>query len=123
MREIEASLKYIKGSVYKLNNVAQLIRNMGVREADAQLTFCEKRVAILMKKLLASAVANAKNNFKINADRLVVSRIDAGKSFVLKRSMPRGRGRSTRIEKRYSNLRIVLAEKKIVENKKVSKKG
>lgn len=123
MREIEASLKYIKGSVYKLNNVAQLIRNMGVREADAQLTFCEKRVAILMKKLLASAVANAKNNFKINEDRLVVSRIDAGKSFVLKRSMPRGRGRSTRIEKRYSNLRIVLAEKKIVENKKVSKKG
>ena len=123
MREIEASLKYIKGSVYKLNNVAQLIRNMGVREADAQLTFCEKRVAILMKKLLASAVANAKNNFKINEDRLVVSRIDAGKSFVLKRSMPIGRGRSTRIEKRYSNLRIVLAEKKIVENKKVSKKG
>ena len=123
MREIEASLKYIKGSVYKLNNVAQLIRNMGVREADAQLTFCEKRVAILMKKLLASAVANAKNNFKINEDRLVVSRVDAGKSFVLKRSMPRGRGRSTRIEKRYSNLRIVLAEKKIVENKKVSKKG
>ena len=123
MREIEASLKYIKGSVYKLNNVAQLIRNLGVREADAQLTFCEKRVAILMKKLLASAVANAKNNFKINEDRLVVSRIDAGKSFVLKRSMPRGRGRSTRIEKRYSNLRIVLAEKKIVENKKVSKKG
>ena len=123
MREIEASLKYIKGSVYKLNNVAQLIRNMGVREADAQLTFCEKRVAILMKKLLASAVANAKNNFKINEDRLVVSRIDAGKSFVLKRSMPRGRGRSTRIKKRYSNLRIVLAEKKIVENKKVSKKG
>ena len=123
MREIEASLKYIKGSVYKLNNVAQLIRNMGVREADAQLTFCEKRVAILIKKLLASAVANAKNNFKINEDRLVVSRIDAGKSFVLKRSMPRGRGRSTRIEKRYSNLRIVLAEKKIVENKKVSKKG
>ena len=106
-----------------MNNVAQLIRNLGVREADAQLTFCEKRVAILMKKLLASAVANAKNNFKINEDRLVVSRIDAGKSFVLKRSMPRGRGRSTRIEKRYSNLRIVLAEKKIVENKKVSKKG
>ena len=123
MREIEASLKYIKGSVYKLNNVASLIRNLGVRDADAQLAFCEKRVSNLVRKLLASAVANAKNNFKINEDRLVVSRIDAGKSFVLKRSMPRGRGRSTRIEKRFSNLRIVLTEKKIVENKKVSKKG
>lgn len=122
MKEIEASLKYIKGSVYKLNNVANLVRNMSVVEANSQLAFCEKRVANIVRKLLLSAVANAKNNFKINEDRLVISRIDTGKSFVLKRSMPRGRGRSTRIEKRFANLRIVLSEKKIVESKKVSKK-
>lgn len=110
MKEIEASLKYIKGSVYKLNDVAKLIRNLSVREAEMQLAFCGKRVAIVVRKLLNSAVANAEHNFKINKDRLVVVNVDAGKSFVLKRSMPRGRGRSTRIEKRYSNLRIVLAE-------------
>jgi len=51
----------------------------------------------------------------------VVSRIDVGKSFVLKRSMPRGRGRMTRIEKRYSNLRIVLCEKKTELRKKINK--
>ena len=117
MREIEASLKYIKGSFYKLNLVADLIRGMGVVEADAQLTFCEKRVAIIMKKLLSSAIANAENNFKIDRNRLKVARVDVGKAMVLKRSMPRGRGPATRIEKRFSNLRIILSEKKI-DNKK-----
>lgn len=122
MKEIEASLKYLKGSCYKLNVVADLIRNMNVIDADSQLYFCEKRVSVLVRKLLKSAVANAENNFKVNKDRLYIKRVDVGKSMVLKRSMPRGRGRMTRIEKRFSNLRIVLAEKNI-ENKKVSKKG
>ena len=117
MKEIEESLKYIKGSFYKLNLVADLIRGMSVVEADAQLTFCDKRVALIVKKLLSSAVANAENNFKIDRDRLSVARVDVGKAMVLKRSMPRGRGRATRIEKRFSNLRIILAEKKI-DNKK-----
>ena len=122
MKEIEASLKYLKGSCYKLNVVADLIRNMNVIDADSQLYFCEKRVSVLVRKLLKSAVANAENNFKVNKDRLYIKGVDVGKSMVLKRSMPRGRGRMTRIEKRFSNLRIVLAEKNI-ENKKVSKKG
>ena len=117
MKEIEASLKYIKGSCYKLNDVANLIRNLSVIEADMQLAFCERRVAVIVRKLLKSAIANAENNFKISRDRLQIARIDTGKSFVLKRSMPRGRGRMSRIEKRYSNLRIVLCEKKQAEKK------
>lgn len=121
MKEIEASLKYIKGSCYKLNDVADLIRNLDVVEADMQLAFCERRIAVVVRKLLQSAIANAENNFKISKERLVVSRIDVGKSFVLKRSMPRGRGRMTRIEKRYSNLRIVLCEKKTELKKKINK--
>ena len=56
MREIEASLKYIKGSFYKLNLVADLIRGMGVVEADAQLKKKKKRVAIIMKKLLVAVI-------------------------------------------------------------------
>ena len=117
MKEIEASLKYIKGSFYKLNLVADLIRGMSVVDADAQLTFCEKRIAVTVKKLLSSAIANAENNFKIDKSRLKIARVDVGKAMVLKRSMPRGRGRSTRIEKRFSNLRIILTEKNI-DNKK-----
>ena len=116
MKEVEASLKYVKGSFYKLNLVADLIRDLNVKEADAQLAFCGKRIAVVVRKLLASSVANATNNYKMNANNLVVHRVDVGKAFVLKRSMPRGRGRSTRIEKRYSNLRIVVAERKGVKN-------
>ena len=122
VKEIEASLKYIKGSCYKLNDVADLIRNLSVVEADAQLAFCERRIATVVRKLLKSAVANAENNFKINKERLKIVRIDAGKSFTLKRSMPRGRGRMSRIEKRYSNLRIVLSESRDQFFKKSSEK-
>ena len=121
MREIDASLKYIKGSFYKLNLVADLIRNLSVVEADMQLAFCEKRIAVSVRKLLKSAVCNAENNFKLNKNSLYVSRVDVGKAFVLKRSMARGRGRSTRIEKRFANLRIVLAER-MLDNKKATKK-
>ena len=84
MKEIEASIKYIKGSCYKLNDVANLIRNLSVIEADMQLAFCERRVAVIVRKLLKSAIANAENNFKISRDRLQIARIDTGKSFVLK---------------------------------------
>lgn len=121
MKEIKASLKYLKGSPYKLNLVAHLIRNMSVVDAKAQLFYCEKRVAVIVRKLLLSAISNAKNNFKINEDRLYIKSVEVGKAMVLKRSMPRGRGRMTRIEKRFSNLKIILSEKN-VENKKVSKK-
>ena len=70
---------------------------MSVLEADAQLSFCEKRIATVVKKLLSSAISNARNNFKMNSNDLYISRVDVGKAMVLKRSMPRGRGRSTRI--------------------------
>lgn len=110
MKEVEASLKYIKGSCYKLNNVANLIRKLSVNEAMAQLTFCEKRISRIVQKLLCSAIANAENNFKIKKEQLQVNRVECGKAFTLKRSMPRGRGRMTRVEKKYSNIKIVLGE-------------
>ena len=121
MKQISASLKYIKGSCYKFNGVAQLIRGLSVVDADMQLAFCEKRCAIPIRKLLKSAVANAENRFKIAKNNLYVTFVEVGKAFVLKRSMPRGRGRMTRIEKRYTSMKIVLCEKNL-ETKKVVKK-
>ena len=109
MTDVVASLKYIKGGCCKADDVARLIRGLGVVDADMQLAFCGRRFAVVVRKLLASAVANAKNNFKLDKNDLVVSRVDFGKAFTLKRSMPRGRGRTTRIEKKYSRLRVVLS--------------
>lgn len=109
---MNASLKTVKGSFYKLDLVASLIRGMNVKEADAQLTFCSKRMAVIVKKLLQSAVANAKHNNGIeNAEKLFIKTINVGRAFVLKRFLPCGRGRSARVEKRFSNIEIILEEK------------
>ena len=64
MRQVEASLKYIKGSFYKLNLVAGLIRNLSVQEADAQLAFCEKRIAVIVRKLLCCKCTQQFQNFR-----------------------------------------------------------
>lgn len=114
MKIISASLKYVKGSHYKANLVANLVRGMSVSQADAQLLFCDRRIAVPMRKLLLSCVANAKHNFGLESSSLRVNRIDVGKAFVLKRSSARGRGRSTRIEKRFSTMRIFLSQDNVV---------
>ena len=100
MKEIEASLKYLKGSCYKLNVVADLIRNMNVIDADSQLYFCEKRVSVLVRKLLKSAVANAENNFNMDSSNLYVSACYATPGPTLKRIRPVSKGRAYRILKR-----------------------
>ena len=110
MKDFVASLKYIKGSVYKMNDVARLIRGLAVEDAKLQLAFCERRLSVALGKLLDSAIANAGNG-SASGKGLFVKRVDVGKAFSLKRSMPRGRGRSSRIEKKFSNVRIVLAKK------------
>ena len=110
-KNIEASLKYIKGSFYKLNLVANLVRGLDVKNADAQLLFSDKRIAISLRKLLQSCIANAKHNFGLNEENLFIKTIDVGRAFALKRSMPCGRGKVGKIEKRYSNVRIILEDK------------
>lgn len=105
-----AVTKNIRVSPRKLNLVAGFIRNMKVSDALIQLTFSKKRIAQQVKQCLQSAVANAENNFGLDIDRLVVSSATVGKSLVMKRMMPRARGRSARINKFLSNLYITLTE-------------
>ena len=111
MKDVVASLKYIKGSVYKVNDVASLIRGLSAMDADLQLAFCRSRFSFPLRKLLQSAIANGVKNFGFNVGDLFVKKVEVGKAFVLKRSMARGRGRSTRIEKKFSNVNIVLSNK------------
>lgn len=99
----------IKGSVYKLNLVCGLIRNLSASDASVQLLFCKRRVAFDLKKVLMSAIANAQNNFSYDVDRLYVSSVIVGKNKVLKRLHPRARGRGARILKHYSDVKIVLS--------------
>ena len=109
--EAQAVLSNVRISPRKLSLVAGLIRNRGASEAVATLTFSKRRIAQQVRKTLESAIANAENNHQLDVDRLFVSRAEVGRSAVMKRFHARGRGRSSRIEKWFSHLKIVVAER------------
>ena len=100
----------IRGSARKLNLVAQMIRGRKVEEAMSILQFSPKGMAEDVRKVLASAIANAENNHNLDVDALVVAEASVGKSITMKRFATRGRGKSTRILKPFSRLRIVVRE-------------
>ena len=100
----------IRGSSRKLNLVAGLIRGRRVEEALNILKFSPKAMSEEVFKVLASAVANAENNHNLDVDALIVAEASVGKSITLKRFATRARGRSTRIEKPFSRLRVVVRE-------------
>ena len=109
--EAQAILRNVRISPRKLNLVAGLIRNQPAASAVATLTFSKRRIAHQVRKALESAIANAENNHQLDVDRLVVTRAEVGKSVVMRRFQARGRGRSARIEKWFSHLKIVVAER------------
>jgi large subunit ribosomal protein L22 len=109
--EAQAILSNVRVSPRKLNLVAGLIRDRTASDAVATLTFSKRRIAQQVKKVLESAIANAENNHQLDVDRLVVSRAEVGRSIVMKRFHARGRGRASRVEKWFSHLKIVVAER------------
>jgi len=103
----------IRVSPRKLNLVAGMIRGKRAQDAVAELTFSKRRIAVTVKKTLESAIANAENNHSLDVDRLVVQLAEVGRASVMKRFHARGRGRSSRIEKWFSHLKIVVAEQQL----------
>ncbi len=108
--EAKAVINRLRTSPRKLNLVAQMIRGMNVAEALTQLNFSSKRIAVDVRKALQSAVANAENNHNLNVDDLIVKEAYVGKNIIMKRMHTRGRGKSARIEKPFSNLTLIVRE-------------
>jgi large subunit ribosomal protein L22 len=119
---IEASLNNIRISPRKVSVVSKMLAGLSVREAEIQLDRELKRAALPIRKLLASAVANAEHNFRAIPENLVVMRVVVGEGRKLKRWMPRAQGRATPIWKRMSRIRIVLNEVDPSLRAKASKK-
>jgi len=111
----------IRTSPRKLNLVAQSIRGQSAETALATLTFSPKRIARAVKKVLESAIANAENNHDLDVDDLVVTEASVGRNLVMKRFHARARGRGARIEKPFSQVTIVVEEKR--EEKKPEPKA
>jgi large subunit ribosomal protein L22 len=109
--EAKAFNSSIRTSPQKLNLVAQSIRGLNAGAALAQLTFSKRRVAVEVKKVLQSAIANAENNHQLDVDRLVVAEAFVGRGLVMKRFSPRARGRAGKIIKPFSNLTVIVRER------------
>ena len=107
-----AIARNIRVSPRKLNRVAQQIRGQKVDRALNVLTFSQKRIAGVVKKALQSAIANAENNHDLDVDDLVVAEASVGKNLVMKRFHARARGNAGGIEKFFSQITIVVEEKR-----------
>jgi large subunit ribosomal protein L22 len=104
-----AQVRYVRVSAYKAREVLDLIRGKHVAEADEILQFVERDVAKVIRKALASAVANAANNDGQDPEALYVSACYADEGPTLKRWRPRARGRATRIRKRTCHITIIVS--------------
>ena len=104
-----AVAKYVRISPYKVREVLDLVRGYPTDRAGEILKFCERDAAIVVGKLLASAVANAEHDHALVGDELFVSACFADEGPTLKRWRPRARGRATRIRKRTCHVTLVVS--------------
>ena len=109
--------KNVRSSTRKLKPILKSIVGKKVDVAMRDLTFSEKRISKDVKKTISSAVANAENNYQYDIDKLIVKEAYCGKQIVMKRFRARAKGRAAPIKKPYSNLTIILSEKKKIEEK------
>lgn len=109
--EVKAKLSFARIGCQKARLVADIVRGQDVNEAIKSLTFMRQKGAVLIKKLIESAVANAENKKVIDVDNLYVKSIwvDMGPS--MKRYRPRAQGRAFEVRKKISHINVVLDEK------------
>lgn len=110
MPEVIAKLRRLRIAPRKVRLVADLIRKKPVQEARTILEFTQKKAAKPLKKLLESAIANAKNNFHLDPSKLYIAKITVDEGPKYKRWMPRARGRADLILKKTSHITLVLKE-------------
>jgi large subunit ribosomal protein L22 len=104
-----AVLRHARLSPYKVREVLDLVRGKPVHEAEDILRFSERDAAIVVGKVLHSAVANAENNDELDPEELYVSACFADEGTTIKRWRPRARGRATRIRKRTSHITVIVS--------------
>jgi large subunit ribosomal protein L22 len=109
--EVKASLKYARIGAQKARLVADVIRGKDVNQALKSLTFMDKKGAVLFKKLLESAVANAEQKKVIDVDNLFVKTVHVDQGPSMKRFRPRAQGRAFQVKKKLSHINLILDER------------
>ena len=113
---MKATLAHYHQSPRKVRLVANMVRGKNIEVARRILMFADQKSSPVLKKLLESAIANAKNA-GIETKDLVVKDLQIGKGLVLKRFIARSRGRGAPIKRRTSHIFLELGEK-LVKTKK-----
>lgn len=108
--EITAKMRMIRISPRKVRIISDLIRKKNVNEAMGLLTYMPQKASVILKKLLDSAIANAKQKKYVDIDNLYVKTIMVDGGPVLKRFLPRAMGRATKVRKRMSHITLTLDE-------------
>jgi len=111
-----AKLNYLRIAPRKVRLVADAIKGLSVNDAEAYLLHQRRRPAKALLKLLRSAVSNAKNNQKVDTEHFCVQSIRVDQGPMLKRHLPRARGSASPIQKKMSNVLLILAESKKVKD-------
>lgn len=110
MVAVAAKLKYTRLSPQKCRLVCDLIRGMPVDKALDVLRFSNKKAALVVKKVLLSAIANAENNLGADIDELIVKSIYADQGSTLRRVQARAKGRATRLTKPTCHITVVVSD-------------
>lgn len=106
MTAVKSQAKWLKIAPRKLGRVAKLLRGKLAAEALGMLALMPQKGARFLEKTVKSAVANAKNNYKLKEENLIVAEAFVNKGVTLKRMQPRAKGRAFPIQKRTSHLTV-----------------
>jgi len=116
---MKAIARTIRLTPKKANLIATMIRGRSIESAMEILKYTPKKGAKILYKIVASAVSNAKNNFKQDEETLFVKEVIIGKGPTLKRGVPVSRGRVYPILKRTAHITVLVG----INEKKLAKTG
>ncbi|GLS90520.1 50S ribosomal protein L22 [Psychromonas marina] len=110
---MEALAKHLfaRSSAQKARLVADQVRGLSVEKALELLSYSPKKAAVLIKKVVDSAIANAEHNEGADVDELVITKICVDEGPTMKRIMPRAKGRADRIMKRSCHITVVVSDR------------
>src|ERR1700737_1145475 len=108
--QVTSTYRYARISAFKAREVTRAIQGRSASDALDLLAFSPKKAALLVKKTLKSAIANAENNASLKVDTLLVKEAVVGEGPTYKRFRARARGSASPLRKRTSHIRIILAD-------------
>ncbi len=108
--QVSATLKHVHISPQKCRLVADQVRGLPVEKALDILIFSPKKAAVIVRKVLESAIANAEHNEGADIDELKIGSIFVNQGRTMKRFRARAKGRGTRILKRNSHITVTVGD-------------